>query len=194
MTTLVNWEIFVKKLGMITLALMMACGGQSAFAEWMMIGYENAYSEDSNVYINLDSVVKVRHNAEDLLMFATKFEHANTSEMFAKYGTKSHNGQWYASCQNQSYFIKDIVFYNKDKKAVNSSHEDRIPPLSAFEYAFPETVASGLIDVACSYQYPKEFKKRIYKAGIPLRIPKICKKDDEECFKDVLSGKYDYIQ
>lgn len=171
---------------------MSVCVSNLAIAEWSMIGNPDTYETDFIPYIDFESV-RINYNAKSLLMFATKHEYVgNSDEIGKKNKIQSYTQQWYVSCPNQSYFINASVDYDNKGKVINSWQSSRIPPISEFRYAFPKTIASGVLNQACGYQYPKEFRERIQNSRIALRLPKICQnKVMDNCFEEVMMGKYD---
>lgn len=170
---------------------MSVCVCNFALAEWSMIGYPDTYETDFIPYIDFDSV-RINYNAKSLLMFATKYEYVGNNKIGKKDKIQSYTQQWYVSCPNQSYFINASVYYDNKGNVIDSWQSSRIPPISEFKYAFPQTIASDVLNQACGYQYPKEFRERIKNSRIALKLPKICndKSDKIQCFNDVIIGKY----
>lgn len=171
--------------------LCFAICNQAMAVDW----YEVATNSDESmtVYVDLDSVAETRINGSNYLMLVTKYDFAKSHKLFKEQGIVTRKTQDYISCRNQSYFVKSSVSYDKQNKILDSYKSPIFPLEQNFDYAFPETIMSGVIDIGCGFYYPNEYAKRMRKLSGFRPPARVCKhltgEESARCSISLLQGE-----
>lgn len=81
-----------------------------------------------------------------------------------KTGNYYSKQQWYISCDDNSYFVKAYIYYGFKGEILDSWQHKYSISKHDLDYAFPNTMADGVIKTACTLipdfdEFKKQFKK-----------------------------------
>lgn len=112
--------------------------------------------------VDLDTIKKINisvlgSNNQDFITAVVKTSYQSNSDLRKKFGWYTSEDLYYISCSDHSYFIKEFRAFDRSNKQVDGRKNNAsYLNIDKFDYAFPNTLTSAALDVACGHFYQKD--------------------------------------